>query len=66
MDYVPLAIKGIVLTSTGEILAKPTPTILTDLFKHSPKVGLNFGKIFDLRRVILERRVKNNMRATSV
>ncbi|KAG7100016.1 hypothetical protein E1B28_001803 [Marasmius oreades] len=62
------AMKGIVLTSTGEVLATPAPgpvpftpsppgaTItstglpsvdLTKLFVESPKVGLNFGKIFE-------------------
>jgi len=47
MDYMPSAMKGVVLTSTGEILATPTPAELVNLFKCSPKVGLNFGKIFD-------------------
>ena len=45
--YIPSAMKGVVLTSTGEILATPTPAELVNLFKCSPKVGLNFGKIFD-------------------
>ncbi|KAF9260853.1 kinase-like protein [Marasmius fiardii PR-910] len=65
------AMKGVVLTSTGEILSTPAPgpipftpsppggaTItptglpsveLTKLFVESPKVGLDFGKIFDSR-----------------
>ena len=47
MNYMPSAMKGVVLTSTGEILATATPTELVNLFKRSPKVGLNFGKIFD-------------------
>jgi hypothetical protein len=47
MDYMPSAMKGVVLTSTGEIPATPTPAELVNLFKCSPKVGLNFGKIFD-------------------
>ena len=47
MDYVPSAMKGVALTSTGEILATPTPAELVNLFKCSPKVGLNFSKIFD-------------------
>jgi hypothetical protein len=47
MNYMPSAMKGVVLTSTGEILATPTPAELVNLFKCSPKVGLNFGKIFD-------------------
>ncbi|KAL0573250.1 hypothetical protein V5O48_008697 [Marasmius crinis-equi] len=62
------AMKGVVLTSTGELLATPahgpvpftpsppgatiTPTALpsvdlTKLFVESPKVGLDFGKIFE-------------------
>ena len=47
MDYMPSAMKGVVLTSTGEILATPSPAKLVNLFNRSPKVGLNFGKIFD-------------------
>ena len=47
MDYMPSAMKGVVLTSTGEILATPSPAELVNLFNRSPKVGLNFGKIFD-------------------
>ena len=47
MDYMPSAMKGVILTSTGEILATPPPTELVNLFKCSPNVGLNFGKIFD-------------------
>lgn len=39
--------KGVVLTATGETLATPAPTELTKLFDSSPKVGLNFAKIFD-------------------
>ena len=39
--------KGIVLTSTGESLATPSQAELVNLFNCSPKVGLNFGKIFD-------------------
>ncbi|KIM36198.1 hypothetical protein M413DRAFT_14052 [Hebeloma cylindrosporum] len=46
-DYMPSAMKGVVLTSTGEILATPSPAELDNLFNRSPKVGLNFGKIFD-------------------
>ena len=47
MDYVPSAMEGGVLTSTGEILATPSPAELVNLFNRSPKVVLNFGKIFD-------------------
>lgn len=43
----PSAMKGVVLTATGEILATPTPAELANLFNDSPKVGLNFAKIFD-------------------
>ena len=39
--------KGVVLTSTGEALATPSQAELVNLFKCSPKVGLNFAKIFD-------------------
>ncbi|KAJ4490456.1 kinase-like domain-containing protein [Lentinula aciculospora] len=41
------AMKGVVLTSTGEVLATPAPDDLTKLFVNSPKVGLDFTKIFD-------------------
>ncbi|KAF8649447.1 hypothetical protein AX16_005794 [Volvariella volvacea WC 439] len=41
------AMKGIVLTATGEALATPAPVQLTSIIMDSPKVGLNFGKIFD-------------------
>jgi hypothetical protein len=47
MDYMPSAMKGVVLTSTGEILATPSPAKLVNSFNHSPKIGLNFGKVFD-------------------
>ena len=46
-DYMPSAMKGVVLTATGEVLATPTPAELANLFNSSPKVGLNFAKIFD-------------------
>jgi len=44
LDYMTSAMKGVVLTATGEILATPSPA---ELVNCSPKVGLNFGKIFD-------------------
>ncbi|KAF9071519.1 kinase-like domain-containing protein [Rhodocollybia butyracea] len=48
IDDVPAsAMKGVVLTATGEILATPAPGDLAKLFVESPKVGLNFTKIFD-------------------
>jgi NIMA (never in mitosis gene a)-related kinase len=46
-DYMQSAMKGVVLTATGETLATPTPAELANLFNNSPKVGLNFAKIFD-------------------
>jgi hypothetical protein len=39
--------KGVVLTTTGETLSTPAPSELAKLFDASPKVGLNFAKIFD-------------------
>lgn len=47
IDFIPSAMKGVVLTSTGESLDTPAPTTLSKLFDASPKVGLNFTKIFD-------------------
>ncbi|KIK70729.1 hypothetical protein GYMLUDRAFT_32770 [Collybiopsis luxurians FD-317 M1] len=41
------AMKGVVLTATGEVLATPAPGDLARLFIESPKVGLDFTKIFD-------------------
>ncbi|KAJ3871710.1 kinase-like domain-containing protein [Lentinula edodes] len=41
------AMKGVVLTSTGEVLTTPAPSDLAKLFVDSPKVGLDFTKIFD-------------------
>jgi hypothetical protein len=46
-NFIPSAMKGVVLTETGETLATPTPAELVNLFNASPKVGLNFAKIFD-------------------
>ena len=43
----PSAMKGVVLTATGESLATPTQAELANLFNNSPKVGLNFAKIFE-------------------
>ncbi|KDR66636.1 hypothetical protein GALMADRAFT_147682 [Galerina marginata CBS 339.88] len=39
---------GVVLTSTDETLATPKPVELVNLFNRSPKVGLNFNRIFEL------------------
>ncbi|KAF9786332.1 kinase-like protein [Thelephora terrestris] len=41
------AMKGVVLTSTGETLTTPAPAQFTNLFVATPKVGLHFEKIFD-------------------
>lgn len=51
------AMRGVVLTSTGETLQTPAPfgprsktdanAALTKIIKDSPRVGLNFRKIFD-------------------
>ncbi|KAG7444257.1 kinase-like protein [Guyanagaster necrorhizus] len=38
------AMRGVVLTDTGELLATPAPA---ELFVNTPKVGLNFVRIFD-------------------
>lgn len=46
-DLAPSAMKGVILTSTGEVLETPTPTEFANIFKGTPKVGLNFAKIFD-------------------
>lgn len=43
----PSAMKGVILTATGQPLATPAPGSLATLFVNSPKVGLNFTKIFD-------------------
>ena len=47
VDVPSSAMKGVILTSTGETLATPSQVELVNLFKCSPKVGLNFAKIFD-------------------
>jgi len=39
--------KGVILTATGEPVATPSPAELAKLFVDTPKVGLNFAKIFD-------------------
>lgn len=46
-DFAPSAMKGVILTSTGEMLETPTPTEFVNIFKRTPKVGLNFATIFD-------------------
>lgn len=46
-DCFPSAMKGVILTETGQPLATPTPAELANLFVNSPRVGLDFAKIFD-------------------
>lgn len=41
------AMKGVILTQTGESLATPTPAELAKLFAKPPKVNIKFAKIFD-------------------
>ncbi|PPQ89749.1 hypothetical protein CVT25_014194 [Psilocybe cyanescens] len=41
--------KGGVLSATGETLATPSPVELVGLFMRSPKVRLDFGKIFEFQ-----------------
>ena len=41
------AMKGVILTQTGEPLATPTPTEFAKLFVEPPKVNIEFAKIFD-------------------
>ncbi|KAI0368360.1 kinase-like protein [Pilatotrama ljubarskyi] len=43
----PSAMKGVILTATGEPVATPSPAELAKLFVDTPRVGLNFAKIFD-------------------
>jgi hypothetical protein len=50
VDYEASAMKGVVFTTTGEALAIPTPAELTNLFINSPRVSLNFTKIFDFEK----------------
>jgi len=63
LDYMASAMKGTVLTSTGEILATPSPAELVNLFNRSPKVGLNSARSSTLRRSIAARtRIENDVR----
>lgn len=39
--------KGVILTATGEPVATPTPGEIAKLFVETPKVKLNFARIFD-------------------
>lgn len=45
-DY-PSAMKGVILTETGETLATPSPAEFAKLFMETPRVALNFAQIFD-------------------
>ncbi|PSS35570.1 hypothetical protein PHLCEN_2v1481 [Hermanssonia centrifuga] len=48
LDYaMPSAMKGVILTETGEKLATPSPAEVAKLFIATPKVSLNFAQIFD-------------------
>ncbi|KAI0085015.1 kinase-like domain-containing protein [Irpex rosettiformis] len=52
MPEMPSAMKGVILTSTGESLATPAPAVHAEsefakLFNETPRVSLNFAKIFD-------------------
>lgn len=51
-DTLPSAMKGVVLTTTGEVVSTPHPNELSNLFNSSPKVGLDFAKIFDTGRTV--------------
>ncbi|KAF7308809.1 Protein kinase domain-containing protein [Mycena kentingensis (nom. inval.)] len=65
------AMKGVVLTTTGEALATPSPVELAAMFDltrrfedevmASPRVGLNFAQVFDLdgEKVDLTAKLKN-------
>ena len=41
------AMKGVILTSTGEVLPTPSPADISKLFVATPRVTLNFTQIFD-------------------
>ncbi|KAG6369840.1 hypothetical protein JVT61DRAFT_13397 [Boletus reticuloceps] len=55
-ENVPLLVLGVVLTHTGQPLATPTPAELVNLFVNSPKVGLDFAKIFEFESKQEDRR----------
>jgi hypothetical protein len=46
-SFEPSAMKVVVLTTSGEPLATPTPAELVKLFIDTSKVGINFAKIFE-------------------
>lgn len=46
-ETLPSAMKGVILTATGEALATPSPNELAKIFSQSPRVGLGFTKIFE-------------------
>jgi len=61
MDYMPTAMKGVVLTSTGEILTTPTPPNLSIRSSVLPRLGSISPRSLTLRTAIAERRgVKND------
>ncbi|KAF7790749.1 hypothetical protein EIP86_001706 [Pleurotus ostreatoroseus] len=41
------AMKGVIMTETGETLATPSPAEFAKLFQETPRVALNFAQIFD-------------------
>ncbi|KAF6750277.1 other/NEK protein kinase [Ephemerocybe angulata] len=46
-DTLPSAMKGVVLTATGEVVSTPAPAEVRGLFEASPRVGLDFARIFE-------------------
>lgn len=47
LKNIPSVTRGVIPTLTAEIITTPSPAELISLFKHSPKVELNFRKIFN-------------------
>ncbi|KAL6303524.1 kinase-like domain-containing protein [Sparassis latifolia] len=43
----PSAMKGVILTATGQPIATPSPAELTKLFIGTPRIRLNFAQVFD-------------------
>ncbi|KAH8833711.1 kinase-like domain-containing protein [Flagelloscypha sp. PMI_526] len=55
------AMKGVVFTATGQTLTTPArPLEIDNIFNKSPKVGLDFGKIFETSKVILDSEVEQS------
>jgi NIMA (never in mitosis gene a)-related kinase len=53
------AMKGVVLTNTGELLETPSSNGFAKLFVATPKVGLNFEKIFEYEEEQTEKPVED-------